>query len=171
MALDAISSLVVCLSVLPTPARAAASSPEALYALNNLQTFGAGGTEYGRFFDAGAHRAWKVNLEAITMEGITAPAAPLIKRSSAPIPFILDVPTVPPAPFQHTFNRLLGRRETNGYDELIYSYAARQGLVLAQVGHPVYEVPLGPTIPAYYGLVASRYMHEFGSTEPVRAPI
>ena len=37
--------------------------------------------------------------------------------------------------------------------------------VLAQVGHPVYEVPLGPTIPAYYGLVASRYMHQFGSTE------
>ncbi|HAL38313.1 MAG TPA: thiolase [Polaromonas sp.] len=37
--------------------------------------------------------------------------------------------------------------------------------VLAQVGHPVYEVPLGATIPAYYGLVASRYMHEFGCTE------
>ncbi len=37
--------------------------------------------------------------------------------------------------------------------------------VLAQVGHPVYEVPLGATIPAYYGLVASRYMNEFGSTE------
>ena len=37
--------------------------------------------------------------------------------------------------------------------------------VLAQTGHPVYEVPLGPTIPAYYGLVASRYMHEFGSDE------
>jgi acetyl-CoA acetyltransferase len=36
---------------------------------------------------------------------------------------------------------------------------------LAQVGHPAYEVPLGPTIPAYYGLVASRYMHEFGSSE------
>jgi acetyl-CoA acetyltransferase len=36
---------------------------------------------------------------------------------------------------------------------------------LAQVGHPVYEVPLGPTIPAYYGLVASRYMHEHGVTE------
>ena len=32
-------------------------------------------------------------------------------------------------------------------------------LALAQVGHPDYEVPLGPTIPAYYGLVASRYMH------------
>ena len=38
-------------------------------------------------------------------------------------------------------------------------------LALAQVGHPEYEVPLGPTIPAYYGLVASRYMHEYGLTE------
>ncbi len=36
---------------------------------------------------------------------------------------------------------------------------------LAQVGHPVYEVSLGPTIPAYYGLVASRYMHEYGVTQ------
>src|SRR5471032_1083023 len=38
-------------------------------------------------------------------------------------------------------------------------------LALAQVGHPDYEVPLGPTIPAYYGLVASRYMHEHGVTQ------
>src|SRR3954452_2971443 len=36
---------------------------------------------------------------------------------------------------------------------------------LAQVGHPDYEVPLGPTIPAYYGLVSSRYMHEYGVTQ------
>jgi acetyl-CoA acetyltransferase len=36
---------------------------------------------------------------------------------------------------------------------------------LAQVGHAVYEVPLGATIPAYYALVASRYMHEFGHGE------
>src|ERR1700761_9192719 len=36
---------------------------------------------------------------------------------------------------------------------------------LAQVGHPEYEMPLGPTIPAYYGLVASRYMHEYNVTE------
>jgi acetyl-CoA acetyltransferase len=36
---------------------------------------------------------------------------------------------------------------------------------LAQVGHPVYEVPLGATIPAYYALVASRYMHEYGTSE------
>jgi acetyl-CoA acetyltransferase len=37
--------------------------------------------------------------------------------------------------------------------------------MLAQVGHPVYEVPLGASIPAYYGLVASRYMHAFGNTQ------
>jgi acetyl-CoA acetyltransferase len=37
--------------------------------------------------------------------------------------------------------------------------------VLAQVGHPACEVPLGASIPAYYGLVASRYMHTFGNTE------
>lgn len=36
---------------------------------------------------------------------------------------------------------------------------------LAQVGHPDFEMPLGPTIPAYYGLLASRYMHQFGITE------
>lgn len=43
----------------------------------------------------------------------------------------------------------------------------RDGAVemLAQVGHHEYEVPFGPTIPAYYGLVASRYMHVHGLGE------
>ncbi len=36
---------------------------------------------------------------------------------------------------------------------------------LAQVGHAVYEVPLGAIIPAYYALVASRYIHQFGHSE------
>ena len=36
---------------------------------------------------------------------------------------------------------------------------------LAQVGHPDYELPFGPTIPAYYALVARRYMHEHGVSE------
>jgi len=36
---------------------------------------------------------------------------------------------------------------------------------LAQVGHSEYEVPLGATIPAYYALVASRYMHMHAITE------
>ena len=33
---------------------------------------------------------------------------------------------------------------------------------LAQVGHPDYEVPFGATIPAYYALLASRYLHVHG---------
>jgi acetyl-CoA C-acetyltransferase len=36
---------------------------------------------------------------------------------------------------------------------------------LAQVGHPDYEVPFGATIPAYYALLASRYMHEYPVSE------
>ena len=35
---------------------------------------------------------------------------------------------------------------------------------LAQVGHADYEVPNGASVPAYYGLMASRYMHEAGVT-------
>ena len=37
---------------------------------------------------------------------------------------------------------------------------------LAQVGDPDYEVVNGASIPAYYALLASRYMHETGLTEP-----
>jgi acetyl-CoA acetyltransferase len=34
--------------------------------------------------------------------------------------------------------------------------------VLAQVGHPAYEVPLGANVPAYYALLASRYLWTHG---------
>ncbi len=36
---------------------------------------------------------------------------------------------------------------------------------LAQVGDPDYEVPNGGSVPAYYALLASRYLHETGLTE------
>ncbi|MBE0627023.1 MAG: thiolase family protein [Burkholderiales bacterium] len=36
---------------------------------------------------------------------------------------------------------------------------------LAQVGHPDYEVPYGASVPAYYALLASRYMHEYPVSE------
>lgn len=36
---------------------------------------------------------------------------------------------------------------------------------LAQVGDPSVEVPNGATIPAYYALLASRWLHETGATE------
>ena len=50
-------------------------------------------------------------------------------------------------------NRLTGQSRDNAIQ------------TLAQVGHVDYEVPLGATIPAYYGLVASRYMYEYGVSE------
>jgi acetyl-CoA acetyltransferase len=36
---------------------------------------------------------------------------------------------------------------------------------LAQVGHPTGEVALGATVPAYYALAASRYLHDTGASE------
>lgn len=36
---------------------------------------------------------------------------------------------------------------------------------LAQVGDPDFEVPNGASVPAYYALLASRYMHETGLTQ------
>ena len=36
---------------------------------------------------------------------------------------------------------------------------------LAGVGHPTLEMPSGATVPAFYGLVAARYLHETGCSE------
>ena len=36
---------------------------------------------------------------------------------------------------------------------------------LSQVGQIDYEVPFGPTVPAYYALLAARYLHEHGLNE------
>lgn len=33
---------------------------------------------------------------------------------------------------------------------------------MATIGHPTYEAPSGPTIPALYALAATRYMHAYG---------
>ena len=36
---------------------------------------------------------------------------------------------------------------------------------LAQVGHPALEVPVGANVPAYYALLAARYLEETGASE------
>jgi acetyl-CoA acetyltransferase len=38
-------------------------------------------------------------------------------------------------------------------------------LVQASTGHPEFEQPYGPTVPAYYALIAQAHMAEFGTTE------
>lgn len=43
--------------------------------------------------------------------------------------------------------------------------------VLAQIGHQDYEVPVGGTIPAYYALVASAYLHRHGLDPSELAPL
>ena len=42
---------------------------------------------------------------------------------------------------------------------------------LAQVGHADYEVPLGATVPAYYALLASQYLHRYGLKVDALAPL
>lgn len=42
---------------------------------------------------------------------------------------------------------------------------------LAQVGHRRYEVPLGGSIPAYYALLASAYLHRYGLKPEDLAPL
>lgn len=43
--------------------------------------------------------------------------------------------------------------------------------ILAQVGERHYEVPLGATIPAYYALLASAYLHRYGLAAADLAPL
>jgi len=42
---------------------------------------------------------------------------------------------------------------------------------LAAVGHPAFEFPYGPQIPAFYAMVARRYMHEYGTTREEMAAV
>ncbi len=42
---------------------------------------------------------------------------------------------------------------------------------LTQVGHPYFENPYGPLIPAFYAMIARRYMHTFGTTREEMAAV
>jgi acetyl-CoA acetyltransferase len=42
---------------------------------------------------------------------------------------------------------------------------------LAAVGHPYLESPYGPLIPGFYGMIANRYMHEFGTKREEMAAV
>jgi len=43
--------------------------------------------------------------------------------------------------------------------------------VLANVGHPQFEKPYGGSIPGFYGMVARRHMHEYGTTREQLASV
>ncbi len=104
-------------------------APETLLALNSIHAFGLAGAEFGRFFDAGAHRAFLTMPEVSGKpEPVPARPKPLPKRAPAPVPFVLEIPRVPPPPFERTFDRLMVRPETNGYDAMIRRHADALGL-------------------------------------------
>src|SRR5262249_14681455 len=42
---------------------------------------------------------------------------------------------------------------------------------LSSIGHPDFETPFGPTIPAYYALIAQRHMAEYGTTREQLAQV
>lgn len=52
-----------------------------------------------------------------------------------------------------------------GEDRLSGQSRDRSIQTLAQVGHPVFETPNGASVPAFYALLASRYLHETGATD------
>jgi soluble lytic murein transglycosylase-like protein len=103
-----------------------AARSEALYALNTASVIGPSGFGFGRFFDAVARRP----AETLTMPkaGTALSPASARERLSRPAPFALDIPVVPPLPFERTFQRLVLKRETTGYDALIARYAQEAGL-------------------------------------------
>lgn len=58
-----------------------------------------------------------------------------------------------------------------GEDRASGQTTATSTATLAQVGHPRYEVPLGGTVPGYYALLASEYLHRHGLTPAALAPL
>ncbi|MFP6740530.1 MAG: thiolase family protein [Alphaproteobacteria bacterium] len=53
-----------------------------------------------------------------------------------------------------------------GENRLSGQFGAATTRVLSEVGDPLQEVPNGASVPAYYGLVASAYLHRTGLSEP-----
>ena len=102
--------------------------PETLIALNSIQAFGISGAEFGRFYDAGGHHAFLSAPEVSGKPELTRSRPKPLAKPRAGAPFVLEIPPVPPLPYERTFDRLLGRRETTNYDELIQKYAERLGL-------------------------------------------
>lgn len=101
--------------------------PEILLALNSVQAFGLSGAELGRFFDASAGRA-ALRAPELAVKPRLEDSRPRPLPKASPVPFALEIPRVPPLPFERTFRRLLGRPRTNAYDELIRSYSDKLGL-------------------------------------------
>ena len=105
------------------------SPPKTLLALNTVQAYGLSRVEFSRYFDASGRHAF-LNIPEMTGKPVLVRSKPkpLPKARRAAGPFTTAIPEVPPPPFKRTFNRLSDQPRTNGYDDLIRSYAERFGL-------------------------------------------
>lgn len=102
--------------------------PETLLALHSVQAFGLSGLEFARYFDASGRHAF-LNIPQATGRPVLVRSRPQpLPRRAAPAPFTLEIPKVPPPPFERTFDRLIAQPKTNGYDGLIARYAESGGL-------------------------------------------
>lgn len=115
--------------VFAVPSSAFTRPSEPLLALNAAQAGGFAGAEFGRYFDASARHAF-LNIPAVTGKPVLGPSSrkALPKKPASPAPFALEIPAVPPPPFERAFDRLVARPETGGYDALIRSYAEKYRL-------------------------------------------
>jgi acetyl-CoA acetyltransferase len=62
---------------------------------------------------------------------------------------------------------IFGDNRKSGWADMNAAVAA----MIAEVGHPEYELPFGPLIPANLALIARRHMHEYGTTREQLAAI
>jgi acetyl-CoA acetyltransferase len=62
---------------------------------------------------------------------------------------------------------IFGDNRKSGWASMDAAIAA----MIAEVGHPEYELPYGPLIPANLALITRRHMHEFGTTREQLAMI
>jgi len=112
-----LARIAASLSLFAPSAHAQTPAREALYAVNAVPILGLTSADFGRLFDDGPR--WVRRAEAVHVE---------LPRAREHIPFALEIPEIPPAPFVRTFNRLLARGQTARYDNLIRSNAAQNGL-------------------------------------------
>lgn len=62
---------------------------------------------------------------------------------------------------------MFGDNRKSGWGDMKAAVAA----MISEVGHPDYELPYGPLIPANLALIAQRHFHEYGSTREQLAAI
>lgn len=101
--------------------------PETLLALHSVSAFGLSGMEFARYFDASGRHAF-LNIPQATGKPVLVRSRPQPLPKAAPAPFTLEIPAVPPRPFERTFDRLIAQPRIDGYDGLITRYARSAGL-------------------------------------------